>query len=71
MKTFGIVLLALLPTPAFARGSGHTRGYIRKSTGTYVAPSHHTQPNHTKADNYSTKGNENPYTGKKGTKSAD
>ncbi|MEB0058798.1 hypothetical protein [Variovorax sp. LG9.2] len=43
--------------------SGHTRG-----NGTYVAPSHATNPNATKADNWSTKGNVNPYTGKPGSK---
>jgi hypothetical protein len=43
------------------------RGYT-KQNGTYVAPHVQTAPNATKADNYSTKGNVNPYTGKKGTK---
>ena len=43
--------------------SGHTR-----SSGTCVAPSHATNPNRTRSDNYSTKGNVDPYTGKPGTK---
>ncbi|MDM0007914.1 hypothetical protein QTI51_24515 [Variovorax sp. J22G73] len=51
-------------------GSHSTSGYV-KSNGTYVAPSHATNPNGTKADNWSTKGNVNPYTGKPGTKSQD
>ncbi len=51
-------------------GSHSTSGYI-KSNGTYVAPSHATNPNGTKADNWSTKGNVNPYTGKPGTKPQD
>lgn len=51
-------------------GSHSTSGYI-KSNGTYVAPSHATNPNSSKADNWSTKGNVNPYTGKAGTKSQD
>ena len=42
------------------------KGYTRKSTGTYVMPSYRTSPNRTKVDNYSTKGNYNPYSGKKG-----
>lgn len=42
-----------------------TKGYI-KNNGTYVAPSFKTSPNRTKIDNYSTKGNSNPYSGKKG-----
>jgi len=45
-------------------------GYVRKN-GTYVSPYHATNPNHTKNDNYSTKGNINPYTGKAGTKPGD
>lgn len=77
------VLLALLASPSFARSKGgyraprksyapkttrpvRVKGYIKKS-GTYVAPSVKTSPNHTKRDNYSTKGNANPYTGKEGT----
>ena len=43
--------------------SGHTT-----KDGTYVAPSHATNPNFTKTDNYSQKGNVNPFTGKEGTK---
>jgi uncharacterized protein YpmB len=48
---------------AAIRVSGYT-----KSNGTYVAPSYRTSPNATKIDNYSTKGNYNPYTGKVGTR---
>lgn len=43
------------------------KGYIKPSTGAYVAPHYKTSPNRTKIDNYSTKGNYNPYSGKKGT----
>ncbi len=43
------------------------RGYYKPSTGTYVAPSYRSSPNHSRLDNYSTKGNYNPYTGKKGS----
>lgn len=48
----------------------HVKGYTKKD-GTYVAPHERTAPNHTKNDNYSTKGNVNPYTGKEGTKPRD
>ena len=41
-------------------------GYVKKD-GTYVAPHVQTSPNATKADNYSSKGNVNPYTAKAGT----
>lgn len=55
---------------AEARGVSHKkRGYIKRN-GTYVAPSYATNPNRTKLDNWSTKGNLNPYTGKTGSKPA-
>jgi len=44
------------------------KGYYKPSTSTYVSPSYRTSPNKYKLDNYSTKGNYNPYSGKKGTK---
>ena len=43
------------------------KGYVKKD-GTYVAPHRQTNPNGTQKDNYSAKGNVNPYTGKVGTK---
>ncbi|AWK86760.1 hypothetical protein [Azospirillum thermophilum] len=49
-----------------SHGDHSVSGYTRKD-GTYVAPHHQTNPNGTKLDNYSTKGNVNPYTGKPGT----
>lgn len=48
--------------------SSHYVSGLTTKNGTYVAPSHATNPNGTKSDNYSQKGNVNPYTGKKGTK---
>jgi uncharacterized membrane protein len=53
--------------PSGTGGSHSTHGYTRRD-GTYVAPYRATNPNGTKADNYSTRGNVNPYTGKPGTK---
>lgn len=44
------------------------RGYYR-SNGTYVQPYYRSSPNSSSYDNWSTKGNYNPYTGKKGTRS--
>lgn len=37
--------------------------------GTYVAPHYQTNPNSTTLDNYNTRGNYNPYTGRTGTRS--
>lgn len=63
-----LTLIALtLSFPTFAGGSHSTRGYVKKN-GTYVAPHRQTNPNRTQRDNWSSKGNTNPYTGKKGTK---
>jgi hypothetical protein len=46
------------------------KGYTRKD-GTVVPGYYKTAPNKTKNDNYSTKGNVNPHTGKPGTKPRD
>lgn len=61
------ILLTAATLGVSAAGSHATKGYIKKD-GTYVAPSRATNPNSTKTDNYSSKGNVNPYTGKEGTK---
>jgi len=45
----------------------YVKGYTRKN-GTYVAPHYRSSSNSTAKDNWSTKGNVNPYTGKRGTK---
>ena len=66
MKKLLLVSLALsllFPTLSFA--STKVSGYTKKN-GTYVSPSYKTAPNKTKLDNYSTKGNYNPYSGKFG-----
>jgi hypothetical protein len=49
-----------------AGGSHSVKGYYRKD-GTYVAPHHRTSPDSSTSNNWSTKGNMNPYTGKEGT----
>lgn len=53
-----------------SRSDHAIRGYTR-SNGTYVQPSHATNPDATRNNNYSTKGNVNPYNGKYGTKPRD
>ena len=47
--------------------STHVRGHVTKK-GAYVAPHRRTTPDKTTRNNYSTKGNVNSLTGKKGTK---
>lgn len=46
--------------------TNYVKGYTKKN-GTYVQPYVRTQKNTTIIDNYSTKPNVNPYTGKVGT----
>lgn len=58
----------LFELSAASGGSVRVRGYMRKN-GTYVAPHNRSAPNHTKSDNWSTRGNINPYTGQAGTRS--
>jgi len=69
MKTIicGALALAIAAGPAFAKGSHAVKGYVKKD-GTVVAPTRATNPNKTQRDNYSSKGNVNPATGKEGTK---
>jgi hypothetical protein len=76
----GLVMAGLMTCSVFAAkketytyGTGSntnsTRvdGYTKKN-GTYVSPYERTSPNSTERDNYNTRGNYNPSTGKTGTK---
>lgn len=52
-----------------SNSSSHgVKGYTKKD-GTHVAPHQQTNPNSTSRDNYGTRGNYNPSTGKTGTRS--
>lgn len=63
-----LIALSIVLFAAFSSfAQTHVSGYTR-SNGTYVAPHYRSSPNYTKADNYSTIGNTNPYTGSAGTK---
>ena len=78
-KQISLVLLGLLlaaplvhPKSPYAGNQGHpnttpVQGYTKKD-GTVVAPYQRTAPNGTQRDNWSSKPNVNPYTGKDGTK---
>lgn len=69
MKTiFLATALACLALNASAKGGAHTvKGHTTKS-GTYVPAHRATNPDSTKSNNWSQKGNVNPDTGKAGTK---
>jgi hypothetical protein len=60
-----MVFLVVAAGSALARDTT-VKGSVRKD-GTYVSPHHRTTPNKTRTDNYSSKPNVNPYTGKRGT----
>jgi len=60
---FFVLVLCLFATSVFAE---YVSGYYRKN-GTYVKGYNRSDRNATVRDNYSYKGNTNPYTGKKGT----
>ena len=49
-----------------ANAQVHVRGHVR-SDGVYVPPHERTEPNSTKTDNWSSRPNVNPYTGREGT----
>ena len=63
-RSIAVLVLAFLTAPTFA-GDAAVKGTVRKD-GVYVAPHHRTTPNKTRTDNYSSKPNVNPYTGKAG-----
>jgi len=58
------LIVVLFAWPAFA-GDTYVKGYFRRD-GTYVRPHHRSTPDGNPWNNYGTKGNINPYTGKKG-----
>ncbi len=60
----GLFLLNSSGVDAYVR----VRGYFRKSSGTYVMPHYRTYSNSYKFDNWSYKGNINPFNGRVGYK---
>ena len=67
MKTI-LAVIILSASFTYAYADEYVHGYTR-GDGTYVEPYHRSSPNDTTSDNWSTKGNYNPYTGKEGTRS--
>ena len=77
-KSLIILLVAailMMPQVVCARGRGlssgpaHVSGHMTRR-GSYVKPHQRTAPDSTKLNNWSTRGNLNPYTGKRGSKKA-
>lgn len=66
MKKTLIALVLLASSIGLARDT-HVNGYYR-SNGTYVQPHYRSAPDSSKTNNWSSKGNYNPYTGQSGTK---
>jgi hypothetical protein len=65
MKNLVVAALAALSTIAFAQV--YVNPYVKRD-GTVVEGHFRSSPNSTDLDNYSTRGNVNPYTGEAGTK---
>ena len=67
MRTVVLMVGLLLVMPSAYAADHAVRGHVTKK-GTYVAPTRATNPNRTQRDNYSSKPNVNPHTGKQGTR---
>lgn len=65
------IAVGAVASPVFAAkaggGSHGVKGHVTKN-GTYVAPHQKTSPNNTQRDNWTSKPNTNPHTGKAGNK---
>jgi len=64
---YSFLISALISISANAFANEYVSGYTTHN-GTYVAPHYRSSPDGTAADNYSSKGNTNPYTGQAGTR---
>ena len=69
-KIIFAAVLTLVSTPALTQSQTHVRGHLR-SDGTYVPPHYRTTQNSTRNDNWTTRPNVNPYTGRVGTRAPD
>lgn len=67
-KTLLLILLMVIlaGTDGITGPTVRVKGIIKKD-GTYIAPHNRTSPDKSRLNNWSTKGNINTYTGKKGT----
>lgn len=67
MKKVFVLFVMMFVMASICGASVRVKGYARKD-GTYVQPHRRTEPDSNKNNNWSSKGNTNPYTGKRGTK---
>lgn len=61
----GVVAAGAVHFPAMAQGYNSVSPYVTRD-GTYVQPHFRTNPNSSTYDNWSTRGNTNPFTGQPG-----
>lgn len=66
MKKLLLILFAILIMASPIAQAKYQRGYYKPSTRSYVKGHFKTRSDNLKFNNYSSKGNRNPYTGKKG-----
>lgn len=72
MKKIFVLILGLamlLNSFSIAEAAVRVRGYHKRS-GSYVTPHYRSNPDGRRWNNWSSSGNVNPYTGKRGTKRA-
>jgi len=67
VKSLPKIIFLIFLIPSISLADVCVRGYTKKD-GTYVQPLHRSDPNPTQEDNWPSKENINPYTGKSGTK---
>jgi hypothetical protein len=65
-KYIALIGLFLVLSGGNAFAQVHVRGHYNHRTGTYVAPHYRSAPDHSRINNWSTRGNYNPFTGKRG-----
>jgi hypothetical protein len=71
MKIIGLLAIAAaILAGGSLKAQTWVNGYERQN-GTHVDGYYRSNPNNTTIDNYSTRGNYNPYTGREGTRSYD
>lgn len=73
MKPTSLIILffVLSCLNGYSQTIRYQEGYFKPSTGTYVEPHYKTNNNSTNWDNFSTKGNYNPFNGNPGYKAKD